>query len=76
MAYAFRIPLINIRGESKTHLAAISNQVRQRNKCNKQFVKGFMLRKHSNKGMGKGCVKKAKKRSEIFHFIILAMLKG
>ena len=35
-----------------------------------------MLRKHSNKGMGKGCVKKAKKRSEIFHFIILAMLKG
>ena len=36
---------------STTHLVAIRNQVRQRNKCYKQFMKGIMLRKHSNKGM-------------------------
>ena len=44
---------------STTRLVAISNQVRHRNECYKQFVKGSMLRKHSNKGMGKGCVKMA-----------------
>ena len=54
---------------STTHLVAISNQVRQRNECNKQSVKGFMLRKHSNKGMGKGCVKIAK--NDLKYFILL-----
>ena len=53
---------------STTHLVAISNQVRQRNECYKQFVKG-MLRKHSNKGMGKGCVKMDK--NDLKYFILL-----
>ena len=54
---------------STTHLVAIGNQVRQRNKCYKQFVNGFMLRKHSNKEMGKGRVKIAKK--DLKYFILL-----
>ena len=56
---------------STTHLVAISNQVRQRNECYKNFVKGFkfMLRKHSNKGMGKRCVKMA--TNDLKYFILL-----
>ena len=54
---------------STTHLVAISNQVRQRNECYKQFVKSFILRKHSNKRMGKGCVKMAK--NDLKYFILL-----
>ena len=38
-------------------MVAISNQVRQRNECYKQLVKGFMLRKRSNKGMGRDVLK-------------------
>ena len=54
---------------STTHLVAINNQVRQGNECYKQFVKGFMLRKHSNKGMGKGCDKMNK--NDLKYFILL-----
>ena len=36
------------------------------------FCEGVILTNHSNKEMGKGCVKMA----QIFHFVILAMLKG
>ena len=52
-----------------THLVAISNQVRQRNECYKHCVKGLFLRKHSNKEMGKGCVKMAKNDLKYFSFI-------
>ena len=51
---------------STTHLVAISNQVSQRNESYIQFLKGFMLRKHSNRGMGKGCVKMAKNDQKYF----------
>ena len=54
---------------STTHLVAISNQVRQRNECYKHFVKGFFLRKHSNKEMGKACVKMAKNDPKYFSYI-------
>ena len=56
---------------STTHLVAISNQVRQRKECYKHFVKDFkfMLRKHTDKGIGKGCVKMA--TNDLKYFILL-----
>ena len=62
---------------STTHLVAISNQVRQRNECYKDFVKGLQV--HAQEPLkqrnGERMCYNGHKRSEIFHFVILAMFK-